>query len=341
MSRIVLCVALLAVWLGHVPVALAQGDTTDDATPPKLQIDAREFNFGEIWQGMTATRKFNVTNIGHSLLTLKVTSTCGCTVTTQPRSPLAPGESSTFTVTYDTKRPGHASKSIIVTTNDPDQEKVIIPVRGEIRPLFTMDVGDRVVFHDLDLDSAVSRTVTLANNHDDPVHLKLPPDQKLRGFVVDLREVKPGHEYALDVRTKPSLHEGWNTVKVELATDFAGAPIYYVSLAAHVPPRFVLTPRKLSVSPQQTQSHEARLRIEYRKADPINVTEIRLNDRKLDWVAEPSSVVGRGELLTAWTVRVRMPGYADTPKGASLYVITNDPTGAHKRTRVPIVKLTK
>ena len=78
---------------------------------PRLELSPTVFNFGEVWEGMPARQEFAVKNTGDAPLTLTLKTYCGCTPVTRPKSPLPPGESTTFTVSYSTKRKGPATTS--------------------------------------------------------------------------------------------------------------------------------------------------------------------------------------------------------------------------------------
>lgn len=63
---------------------------------------------------------FTFTNIGNAPLVInQAMATCGCTVPSYTKKPIAPGEKGTINVTYNGKGkyPGHFKKTITVRTN--------------------------------------------------------------------------------------------------------------------------------------------------------------------------------------------------------------------------------
>ena len=75
------------------------------------------------------------TNTGDAPLVIsKAYSTCGCTVPSPPKDPIAPGESGVIKVKYDTNRsPGPIRKTITVYTNA-SAEPYTLKIKGTLLP---------------------------------------------------------------------------------------------------------------------------------------------------------------------------------------------------------------
>ncbi len=127
-----------------------KGDKTTAKEPakaafvPKVQGPGIEFqkteanpdptvhDYGQITQGASGDCEFVFQNVGSEPLILaNVQSSCGCTVPSWPREPIAPGATASIKVTYDTKRLGNINKSITVTTNG-DPERIVLRITGSI-----------------------------------------------------------------------------------------------------------------------------------------------------------------------------------------------------------------
>ena len=106
------------------------------ASAPKLKFDNPVYDFGNIKQGESVTTDFVFTNTGKSELNIRQTrASCGCTVSQPEKSTLAPGESSTIKVTFNSAgRRGIQQKSISVFSNDPANptQRITIKARVEI-----------------------------------------------------------------------------------------------------------------------------------------------------------------------------------------------------------------
>ncbi len=81
------------------------------------------------------THVFEFTNTGNAPLILtNVQASCGCTTPMWSREPVAPKAKGSVTVTYNPKnRPGPFNKSITITNNS-DENKIILHIKGEVMP---------------------------------------------------------------------------------------------------------------------------------------------------------------------------------------------------------------
>ncbi|GAA0744498.1 MULTISPECIES: DUF1573 domain-containing protein [Flavobacteriaceae] len=86
---------------------------------PVISFEEAEHDFGTIVDGTPVETKFKYTNTGKApLVVSNIKSTCGCTVPQDwSREPLAPGESSEFTVKFNGKGKNQITKTITLTTN--------------------------------------------------------------------------------------------------------------------------------------------------------------------------------------------------------------------------------
>ena len=77
------------------------------------------FNFGEVPQDSENTHKFSFTNTGtEPLIISNAKGSCGCTVPTYPKEPIAPGATSEITVVYKPgKQSGNQTKTVTITAN--------------------------------------------------------------------------------------------------------------------------------------------------------------------------------------------------------------------------------
>ncbi|MBO7144755.1 MAG: DUF1573 domain-containing protein [Salinivirgaceae bacterium] len=98
---------------GNQPKADAQKGT------PQISFDDESFNFGTIAQGEKVSHTFKFRNIGDGPLQITdVTTSCGCTASKYSLEPVAPGESGTVEVIFDSYgREGKQLKSANVWTN--------------------------------------------------------------------------------------------------------------------------------------------------------------------------------------------------------------------------------
>lgn len=105
----------------------------DTVNVPKINFDSKEFDFGKVKEGTTVKHAFRFTNTGQTpLLITDVRTTCGCTIPTWNKNPIAPGSSDVLNVAFDTKQKlNEQVKKITLLANTYPSETVLI-LRGVV-----------------------------------------------------------------------------------------------------------------------------------------------------------------------------------------------------------------
>ena len=107
---------------------------TNAQTGPVMAFDAETIDYGTIAHKSDGTREFIFTNTGDApLLISNAKGSCGCTVPTWPREPIAPGEKGVILVRYATDRVGKFTKTVTLTTNATEPVKVLT-ITGNVLP---------------------------------------------------------------------------------------------------------------------------------------------------------------------------------------------------------------
>ncbi|WP_432264573.1 DUF1573 domain-containing protein [Autumnicola lenta] len=100
----------------------------------KIVFQSETIDYGEIKKGSDGVRVFEFTNTGDEPLVIKeVSSSCGCTIPKKPEGPIAPGETGTIEVKYDTKRVGPIRKTVTVYSNAEETIKAL-KIKGKVLP---------------------------------------------------------------------------------------------------------------------------------------------------------------------------------------------------------------
>jgi|SRR5699024_9305677 len=103
------------------------------AQQAEIKFQESVIDYGTISKGSDGVRTFHFTNTGDApLIIANIKSSCGCTVPKKPKGPIAPGESSTIEVKYDTNRVGRFTKGITVQSNASNAVE-IIQIKGEVK----------------------------------------------------------------------------------------------------------------------------------------------------------------------------------------------------------------
>ena len=98
----------------------------------KISFKNETVDYGKIEKGSDGVRVFKFTNTGDAeLVVTNVKSSCGCTVPKKPKAPIAPGDSGSIEVKYDTNRVGPIRKTVTVYSNADEPIKAL-KIKGEV-----------------------------------------------------------------------------------------------------------------------------------------------------------------------------------------------------------------
>lgn len=112
-----------------------------EVSGPVMSFETAVLDYGKIEHKSDGNRAFVLTNTGNApLIISNAKGSCGCTVPTWSRDPLAPGQSTEIGVKYDTKRIGKFTKTITLTTNSSEKTK-ILTIKGEVQKPATAPVA--------------------------------------------------------------------------------------------------------------------------------------------------------------------------------------------------------
>ena len=92
-------------------------------------------DYGTIEHNADGKREFVFTNNGtEPLVIMNAQGSCGCTVPTWPKEPIAPGASAIIGVKYATDRVGPFNKTITLTTNSKETPSKVLTIKGTVNP---------------------------------------------------------------------------------------------------------------------------------------------------------------------------------------------------------------
>ncbi|MCR5860951.1 DUF1573 domain-containing protein [Flavobacterium sp. J372] len=90
-------------------------------------------DFGTIEKGKPVSYDFTFKNTTkQTILITNVKASCGCTATNYTKTPIKPGETGSVTATYNAASPGSFTKTVTVTTNDSEVNK-ILTIKGVVK----------------------------------------------------------------------------------------------------------------------------------------------------------------------------------------------------------------
>ncbi len=105
------------------------------AEKPAFSFEEEMHDFGSIEEGTVAKHDFTFTNTGNAPLVINnARGSCGCTVPEWPREPIAPGETGTIHVEFNsTNRTGAQQKQVTLTANTVPNKKVL-RISAQVQP---------------------------------------------------------------------------------------------------------------------------------------------------------------------------------------------------------------
>jgi hypothetical protein len=113
---------------------------TTVAALPKVEgagmvFENETIDYGTIAHNAEPNRQFVFTNNGNKPLIITNTQgSCGCTVPTTPKEPIAPGAKGVIGVRYATDRVGPFTKTVTVTSNAEGQPTKTLTIKGTVLP---------------------------------------------------------------------------------------------------------------------------------------------------------------------------------------------------------------
>jgi len=110
---------------------------------PRINLDTREFDFGNVTNGETVSREVAVRNTGQDDLVVEtVTTTCSCTSATLERMTIPPGGKAILRIDFDSgthgpELKGQVMRQVIIISNDPENPEVTVQFIANVLPLET------------------------------------------------------------------------------------------------------------------------------------------------------------------------------------------------------------
>ena len=115
-----------------------KGTLETKAVAPKLEgagivFENETIDYGTIEHNSNGERKFVFTNNGNKpLIISNAQGSCGCTVPTTPKEPIAPGAKGEIGVKYATDRVGAFTKTVTVSSNAEGQATKTLTIKGTV-----------------------------------------------------------------------------------------------------------------------------------------------------------------------------------------------------------------
>lgn len=100
----------------------------------QIRFEEMEHQYGTIQKGGNGDCEFKFWNDGDEPLILQsVKASCGCTTPSYTQKPVMPGQSGTIKVHYNTNNVGGFSKTVTVTSNAVNNQRVVLRIKGTVK----------------------------------------------------------------------------------------------------------------------------------------------------------------------------------------------------------------
>ena len=131
MKKVLLSLAVIFVTVLGTNKVVAQ-EVTNGA---QIKFAKDIHDYGNVEYGGNGQCTFEFTNTGNApLIISNAKGSCGCTVPSWPKEPVAPGATASLSVKYDTKRPGAINKSVTITSNASNSPTKVVRIKGTVKP---------------------------------------------------------------------------------------------------------------------------------------------------------------------------------------------------------------
>ena len=130
MKKVILSIVAVLVVCCNTNTISAQKVSTTGA---KIEFKSDVHDYGTIRHGGDGSCSFEFKNTGTTpLIISNAVGSCGCTVPSWPKEPIAPGATGKIDVKYDTQRAGEINKSVTITSNAVNFPNKVISIKGTV-----------------------------------------------------------------------------------------------------------------------------------------------------------------------------------------------------------------
>ncbi len=198
-SRIVFAILLLAQLQVNAAEVFGPPLPPPPTAQPVFYCPEPNWEWGACYESELLTHSYPIYNKGgKTLKLLSVKPSCGCTTANYTET-IAPNGKGEIKIKLNTAhyRDKLMKKIVRVYTNDPKHNSVVLHMSGKVKAVVTTEPSYPSV--EALRGKEASTTVTLTNNMPDPLEIVSVKGQKEKFTAIDLKEVKPGNEFRLQL----------------------------------------------------------------------------------------------------------------------------------------------
>ena len=223
-------------------------DPTEPAAAPVIVCDEPVYNFGTVTNVTSVSHVFLLGNDGDTELKIeRVRTTCGCTTAKLATKTIAPGEEVEVKTRLSLKgRRGHQNKSINVFSNDPENPRYRLTLKGRVHEDMTIRPR-HVNFRVSPKNPKMQQEIVVTFDTGKPTHVTGIKTNEARFCTFALREAVAGKEYRIQTILTPAHFEksDFKRGKIQLETDYPAKPLIDVPVSATYIRDVVVAPQQI------------------------------------------------------------------------------------------------
>lgn len=213
---------------------------------PKVSVQQKEFDFGEINQNDIVDHAFVITNTGGDLLRISdFRASCGCTAAKPDKTELKPGESTKLKVTFNSKgRKGPQIKTVNFKTNDPGNPVVTLKIKCNIivKEASNNSSGAKIYFPETQHDfgkvkegSKLNYTFQFQNTGTQPLVIKdVKTSCGCTAAVISEKNIQPGKSGSIKVDFDTSNRQGKTSKIITVVSNDTNEPNKLITILAEI-----------------------------------------------------------------------------------------------------------
>lgn len=206
---------------------------------PKLEmLGGTKFDLGSVYRGAMAERRIILKNSGtDTLIISRVDVSCGCTGTMVSNDHIAPADTGTLLITFNSKNfRGPVHKTVTVNSNDPAQPQALIQFEGTVVENVVV-TPEYLWFQDAEVGAKNTRILTIKNDGKERLVLK-GYSSDLKGLTLSLPSgpIQPGASVQLPVVYTPEAANPVLAERMTITTSDPHQPQIVVALYGNAKP---------------------------------------------------------------------------------------------------------
>jgi hypothetical protein len=247
LNAALICAALMAT-LAHLSAQPAPSAPAG-ALGPRLSFATNRYNFGKITGGAKVKYVYLLTNTGDQTLEIfGVTPGCHCTTAGDWTHHVAPGQTGTISIQFDSGNfSGGVTRTIAVTSNDRVAPRQTLFLGGTIWQPFKVSPQFVYIHVPSGAISNATSNVRITSLAGEPVTLS-NPTSATSSFKAELKTLSPGKEFEVIITAIPPLAPGTTVGRISIQTSSTNMPLLTITTMAAVQPP-PLHPKAMTQNP--------------------------------------------------------------------------------------------